>query len=157
MSSEHVIELPRKRATSIVSVFIGGVFLLCGAIVHIPMAGRGFFLGLGALLAGLGLLRLFARTPRFRADERGVWFGGGPVIVWTDIKAVFEVNMNVKGRDTTAIAFELQRRGLLFKTPVENWLAAPFAVGDIDISPSTTEWTSVLAARLEAMRTRATA
>jgi hypothetical protein len=149
-----VIELPRKRAVSMAALFVGGVFLLLGAVAlpRAPLAANVFFIVLGALLALLGGSRVIARTPRFRANAEGVWFGGGAVIPWSDVKQVFESGVTVDGRKTSGIAFELRDRKTLFKTPIENWLSTPFAVGDIDVSPSDRESTTVLVSRLEAMR-----
>jgi len=149
-----VIEFPRKRALSTTIVFLGVIFVLLGvvALPKAPVEANVFFIVFGGLMVVFALPSAVARTPRFRANDKGVWFGGGAVIPWTDVKAVFESGVKVKGHQTVGIAFEFHRRSTLFRAPVEHWITAPFAVGDIDISPPDTDRSTVTASRIEAMR-----
>lgn len=150
------MEFPRNRTLNLAAACVGGLFIFVAVIVpaKAPLAAQVFFIAMGAPLVVLGLSRALSRSPRFRADERGVWFGGGAIVPWSDVKQVFEVDLTVKGRRAAAIAFEFQRRATLFKTPIENWISAPFAVGDVDVSPGG-EGISVAASKLEAMRVKA--
>jgi hypothetical protein len=132
---------------------LGVVSALRGA----NLTGASFVIALGAPALLIGGRRTFAEPLRLRATSDGVWFGGGSVIPWRDIKGIFEARMNVRvdgvRARTSSIAFEFQRRATLLRTPLTCWLAAPFAVGDVDVSPSdSSQRASVLASRLEAMR-----
>ena len=152
-----MIEFPRKRAVSITAVFLGATLVFVGAVAlaKAPLAARVFFYVLGGALVLGGGIRAIARTPRFRASEAGVWFGGGATIPWSDVKAVFEASVSTESATTSSIAFEFHRRITLLRTPLEHWVSAPFAVGDIDISPTAHERTTVIAAQIDAMRVRA--
>jgi hypothetical protein len=63
------------------------------------------------------------------------------------------VQTSVLRARTSAISFEFHRRRTVFRAPILCWLAAPLAVGDIDVA--STGNGSVLASRIEAMRVRA--
>ncbi len=159
-----MIELPRRSGMIGAMLAIGCFFAFIGLLFledpTKPAAASAFFLVLAGVIVLPSVLRLAASSPRFRATEKGAWFGGGTLIPWTEIKAVFESGstMRLHGQTITAhaIAFEFHQRRTLFRTPIECWIAAPFALGDVDVA--TKDWRdtpSVLVARLEAMRVRA--
>jgi hypothetical protein len=160
----QVIELPRRRtmarglmACGVLCVLAGAVSLADSSTSIDPAV---LFLCIGVPLM-LGPARAaVGKSPRFRATAEGVWFGGGRVIPWADVDCVFEGTLEVEryGRKNTSrsIAIAFRRRRTLLRTPMANWLAAPLAVGDIDLTPGEDgERAVVLASRLEAMRVRA--
>ncbi len=143
---------------------IGAVLTAFGALL-LPDHELPWIIRVGFLAAGLPTLivqvrHLIVRTPRARATLDGVWFGGGRIVPWSDISAIYEAGLNVRvhgisGR-TSSIAFDFHRKRTLLRVPIGCWLVHPLAVGDIDVSPhAAIDKAHVLAARLEAMRTRA--
>ncbi len=156
-----VIELPRRKAMAGALLFVGLCFVAAGLLIvnarDKPFAAKAFFFARGGLLVIPCVRRLVSSSPRFRATPDGVWFGGGRVIPWRDVKAVFESNTQVKRMTATSVAFEFQRRTIVLKTPIGCWIEMPFAVGDIDVSSGDYEQPRVLASRLEAMRVTGTA
>jgi hypothetical protein len=156
------IELRRKKGPGTIGIFLVGQMFLLGGLVMLDRPGAGriggavFFFAIGATIVLVTGRQLLARSPRFRATSAGVWFGGGAVIPWTEIKSVFEAGVDVRGGGisgrSSSIAFEFHRRSTLFRTPPEHWLATLLAVGDLDVGPDTGEKAAVLASKLEAMR-----
>ena len=141
----------------------GAMFIALGVLLlakpDLSPAPGVFFASIGLVLTVGGGRRLLARTPRFRASAIGVWFGGGSIIPWHDVKNVYEVALTTRRFGTRgAIAFDFHRRGVVFRAPVACWLASPFGVGDIDISSQgSSEPVAVLASKLEALRSQANA
>ena len=155
------IELARRRVLS-AAVLSGGV---AATVLCVQQLQRGeqprdsIVLGvvIGALIALLAARHLFALSPRFRATPRGVWFGGGWTIPWSEIKAVYGAAREPRGGGTVRqvynISFEFHHTATLFKTPVAGWLLAPLAVGSIDVWPAMeSEHVTLMVAQLEVMR-----
>jgi hypothetical protein len=76
---------------------------------------------------------LVRRTPALRASSDGVWFGGGPMIAWRDIAAVYDPSAVVVSRPgfrSRCVAFSFCRTRTLFRLPSRLWLTS-FALGDV--------------------------
>ena len=155
-----IVELPRLRGWYTLILGFGLALLGIGAVVapDVPLAASLFLLGWGGVVTGVAMRHVFGGPIRFRANAEGLWFGGGDVIPWSEVKAIFETQMDVKVHGTRvkdgSIAIQFQRSRTVFSTPASNWFAAPFAVGDIDLSihMDTGHRASALASKLEAMR-----
>jgi hypothetical protein len=158
------IVVPRSRgpvvgrlAIGVMLTAIGLFFAFAGAL---PFVAAALFLVAGAPVMVASLRLLVTRAPRLRADERGLWFGGGSIVSWDDVDAIYESSFDVQynGRRarTSAVAIDFTRRGTLFRLPISSWLASPFGVGDVDVSPDAYPGsTAALVARLDAMRVAA--
>jgi len=156
------IELPRARAPMIAKAigaalltFIG-VFLAI-ADTHLPLVAPLLFIALGAPMLARNALWLAKGTPSVRATDEGVWFGGGRVIAWRDVSAIYESNLEVRMRGVrakpSAIAFDFRDLRARLRLPLSALLASPFSVGDIDVSTADmNENAMVVVAKLEAMR-----
>jgi hypothetical protein len=133
-----VIEFPRRKNMAGLMLGIGLFIGLVGTFA-VPGAQLGFRIGFAAfgfLIAALTLEPLFSRTPRFRANHKGVWFGGGDVIRWSAIKYVYKPPDEPKGYATaTAIAFEFHKRTTLFKAPISHWFLAIGTFGVVHVAP----------------------
>ena len=134
-----------------------GVFL---ALAHtqMPLVASALFVVLGLPMFVRNALWLAQGTPSLRATDDGVWFGGGRVIHWRDVSAIYESNLQVNMRGIrakpSAIAFDFGERRTLLRLPLGALLASPFSVGDIDVSTAdANEKATVVVAKLEAMRT----
>jgi hypothetical protein len=151
-----------RGLTMTVAMLVGGLMFLAtaGVMTTTPPAPQIFFAGLGLPLLLAGAREAIARPPRLRATSDGVWFGGGATIAWQEITAIYApvVTVAVHGTSTktSAIAFEFRNRRTVLRVPLRYWLAAPFSVGDVDVSTrDLKERADVLASKLEAMRVQA--
>jgi hypothetical protein len=132
-----VIELPRRRMVAWLWLGMGVFMGLVGAFMF-PAGMNIGFAAFGFIIAAVALQPAFASTPRFRATKDGVWFGGGAVIPWSEIKLVYNAGhagegMRVVtryGRSTT-IGFEFHQFKTLFKTPIVQWLRTAAAMGEV--------------------------
>lgn len=135
------IELARKRVFSAVVMSLGvATMVICGKLVWNGEQPRTTFLLVGmfgALIAALSVHHVFARSPRFRATPEGVWFGGGRAIPWSKVEAVYESTKVFRkwgmSEQTYYISIQFHHVSTIFRTPVINWLTAPFAMGSVDI------------------------
>jgi molecular chaperone DnaK len=146
------VEVTRDRIASAGMALLGllsttwgmGLFLL--AIGSHDTIGMRISFGILAVLVGLfglGMLSvggrsLFTGAPRFRATSAGVWFGGGSIIPWSEVKQVFEGEVRasfhgVRMREKR-VSFVFYRRATLLRAPITCWFSTPFSAGDIDLS-----------------------
>ena len=114
---------------------------------------------IGLLLAWSNVRLLVRRPPWLRATAAGVWFGGGPVIPWQEIKAIYEAGIPIERYGysvrTRAIGFAFHHRRTLLKLPSSLWLTT-IAVGDVRVSVyAMNEQPSAVVFQLEAMRIQA--
>jgi hypothetical protein len=152
----------QRGLTMTLAMLVGGAIFVATAVV-LPSASlvpRIFFLVLGLPQLLAGGRELFTRPPRLRADNHGIWFGGGATVPWTDVASVYAPVVTVRhhgaSAKTSAIAFEFRRRLTVLRVPLRYWLAAPFSVGDVDVTTrDLKERAEVLAAKLESMRVQA--
>lgn len=155
------IELARKHVIS-AAVMSGGVAIAvsCGKLVRNGEQPRTTILlvgVVGALISALSVRHVFALSPRFRATPESVWFGGGWTIPWSEVKAVYESTMEVRkwgmSSQMYCISIEFHRVSTIFRTPVINWLTAPFAMGSVDVAPDVIgDNVTRIVAQLEAWR-----
>lgn len=133
-----VIEFPRRKNVAGlmlgIGLFMGLVFAF--TVPNAQLGPRIGFAAFGFMIAALALKPLFANTPRFRADDKGVWFGGGDVIPWSAIKHVYKPpDVRKRLGTATAIAFEFHKRTTLFKAPISHWLLAIGTFGVVHVAP----------------------
>jgi hypothetical protein len=119
--------------------------------------------GIIALLALVVIsnnVQILMRRPLcLRATRDGVWFGGGPIIPWHEIKGIYEAGVPIERYGykvrTRAIAFELRRKRTLLRLPSSLWLTS-FAVGDVKVSVLAAHQEPIaLVCQLDGMRTLA--
>jgi hypothetical protein len=123
-----------------------------------PVAAVVLLFALGVPLVASSLRLLIVRPPRLRATAEGLWFGGGSLVPWSEVKAIYQAGFNITMHGTrtktSAVAIDFRRRRTLLRLPISLWLGSPFSVGDVDVSPhGSRTTTSVLVAQLDAMRT----
>jgi len=153
------IVLPRRYGL-VVGMFLAGVLFVFAGVFELGRVSAGaevFFFALGAPLVIANGRILIVRSPRLRATEAGLWFGGGATIPWREVKQFYEANTNVRMHGVTtrtiAIAIDFERKRTLFRLPMTLWFAAPFSTGDVDVSPAGASGsTAAIVARLETMR-----
>lgn len=139
------IELPRRYGLVVGMLLAGVLFVFAGIfeLGRVSVAAEVFFFALGAPLVIANGRILIAHSPRLRATASGLWFGGGAVVPWAEVKRIYEAR-------ASAIAIDFEHKRVLFRLPMTLWLAAPFSAGDVDIAPVGS--TPAIVARLEAMR-----
>lgn len=114
----------------------------------------------GLLLIASNLRMLVVRPPQLRATSDGVAFAGGATIPWSEIDTIYEAGTPIERYGfsvrTKAIGFSLHRKRTLFRMPASVWLTT-IAFGDVKVSTyAAADPPSVLALKLDRMRTRAT-
>jgi len=167
------VELPRDRIASAGMALLGLLFTTLGmglfplAIGSDDTIGMRISFGILAVLVGLfglGMLSvggrsLFTGAPRFRATSAGVWFGGGSIIPWSEVKQVFEGEVRasfhgVRMREKR-VSFVFYRRATLLRAPITCWFSTPFSAGDIDLSVyDSVRAAPLLISRIEVARSR---
>jgi hypothetical protein len=170
MSSETSLELQRGLGASLGGLLFGS--LLVGILAYGKMKAANAAamaigvadvasMAIGLAAIGITVRSLVLRRPALRATSEGLWFGGGGVIPWHDVAAIYVANLQFRGRfglfsKENAIAFEFHRPRMLLRLPISAWLASPFAVGTIDVSSAhSPEPPNMIVAKLETMRTAA--
>jgi hypothetical protein len=161
VGSEPNLELRRGLGGALGGLLLGAA-LIAMAIAHGKLdAGNAVTTTIGLAAFGFAVRSLALRPPALRATSEGLWFGSRGVIPWRDVSAIYVANLQFRGRASVfskenAIAFEFHRPRMLLRLPISAWLASPFAVGTIDISPAhSPEPPNMIVAKLEAMRTAA--
>jgi hypothetical protein len=157
--SDAEIVVPRSSNWDILLLFAGVMLTGIAAVIAFgktpPWPAIGFFLVLGVPLLISSLRLVMRQPPVLRATRDGLWFGGGALVSWSEVNAIYESGVDVRSRGiamkTSAIAFDFESRRTLFRLPIRMWIASPFGVGDVDVSPGNTR-PSVLVAQLDAMR-----
>jgi len=115
---------------------------------------------IGLLLAWSNVRLLVRRPPWLRATAAGVWFGGGPVIPWQEIKAIYEAGIPIERYGfsvrTSAINVRFHRARTLLRLPWSLWLTT-LAMDTVKVSlfaaadPPTTVLAQLEALRLSAV------
>jgi hypothetical protein len=154
-----MIEIRGRRPAAAGMFSMGVVLAAIGGVMltkHAALPG-GFVLAIGIVTGLLALRSLLARAPQVCATGEGISFSGRVPIAWVKIKQIYVADVSVRLYSTkqaaSAIAIDFHQRSTLFELPITFWLTTPFAVGDVDVSTSTSSETPiVLASRLEAMR-----
>jgi hypothetical protein len=178
-SGAQDVELPRWQVLNAVMALLGaailaGVLMILSGRVKtwtgVDLLGVGrrelwIFWGgtgcLGLLLTVIWGCRLITSSPLLRATPTGVWFGGGSIILWPDLKSVFESELtgmtgNGMARTVRYISFDFHRTRTVLRALVLYWLRSLSGVGDINIQIDAPRgMSSVFVARLEAMRVQA--
>ncbi len=136
-----------------------GLLILVGDSDTLP-AGGIFLLVIGGPIVLVSAGGAVSGAPSLRATDAGLSFRGGAVVPWSAIKQIYaasmDVQVNMMSHRTSAIAIDFHRKRTMFRLPMRLWMASPFTVGDVDVSPSAaSERGSVIASKLEAMRVRA--
>jgi hypothetical protein len=132
-----MIEVPRRRA-------LAALLLCCAVFIELVglfvLPNGRVFAVLGLILVALTLQPTFAKGPRFRATNEGIWFGGGSVIPWSAVKLVYNAGHAGHGRKviqnygtSTTIGFEFHQSKTLFKTPIAQWFLAAAAMGEVHL------------------------
>jgi hypothetical protein len=150
------IELPCRIGFAIGALMAG--LMLVGMAVPLAVGGKPvaewvFIGGCGAPLLLHGLRGVLLRPPHLRATAAGLWFGGGRIVPWSAVKAIYPSAMDVQishvRTKTKAVSIDFHRRRTLLRLPVRAWFATIACVGDIDVGCGNA---SVLASQLDAMR-----
>jgi hypothetical protein len=172
MKDQRMLEIPRYFTANVWKLVLGIILVAAAVGLALDPAPRAAAIDnperwtAPAMFALVGLpliasnVRLLARRPPWlRATAAGIWFGGGPIIPWHEIKGVYEAGAPIRRYGysvrTRAIAFSFHRTRTLFKLPSSLWLTT-IAVGDVKVSVlAANEQPSALVFQLEAMRMKA--
>lgn len=122
-----------------------------------PVVVCAVFFAIAAMALPSGASDTILRRPRLLATEDGVRFSGGVTIPWRSVSAVYAGEMTMRrvwrpSANAESVAFDFHSKRTMLRVPPWLWLATIVSVGDIDITGAGNP--KVLAARLEAMRTR---
>lgn len=161
MGEERVVEIPRGVAPALAKLVLGALLIAAGGLWASDATGPGMKLAGAIGLGGLGLVVSIGalqvaiqRPPWLRASTAGLWFGGGPIIRWSEIAAMYCMPVSSKIHlCTLAIAFRHKRTVL--RLPMSCWLTT-IAAGEVQIAPNLYDGGIAAAfAHLEAIRTTA--
>lgn len=161
-----MVEIPRSVGPALAKLVLGAMIAgVSGLLVVVAPAPA--VKAVAALVFGLGLVMLVGgwqvvarRPPWLRATPAGLWFGGGPIIPWPEVTAIYHdavARRHPLGFTTQprTVAFELRRKLTFLRLPVSCWLTT-IIPGDVQVPVERhRETATVLLARLEAMRTAA--
>lgn len=165
-----MLEIPRN-VTANVWKLVGGILMLALALLiglDAPDAaiedprhwfGPSIVVVLAIPLVASNVRILIRRPPCLCATSDGVWFGGGPIIPWREIKGVYDAGVPIEHYGykvrTRALGFEFHRKWTLLRLPSSLWLTT-IAVGDVKVSVLAAQQEPVaLVCQLDGMRRRA--
>lgn len=116
--------------------------------------------GAPAVPAILGALQVIVRKPLgLRATAAGVWFGGGPIIPWHEVTAIYESSPTFQRYGMTAkpggVALSFRHKRTVLRLPISCWMTT-LMLGDVRVSTTLRpELPVALVVKLEAMRAAA--
>jgi hypothetical protein len=150
----------RNPVVSVIRALIGVALVLLGisvvdtSDVDLTLVAAALIV-LGLPQAIIGVHQLVTRSPAFRANVDGIWFGGGRIVPWRDVSAIYEVVVKVSvnyipvGKGSL-VKVDFRRVVTTFRLPLHRWPLALIREG-VELHEMRP---AVFVARLEAMRAK---
>jgi len=158
-----VLEVPRNIFLNLAKLGLGVMLPMLGIA---PLAGcpgmwsyaAPFVIAGFVLVAGNARIVL-ERPPLLRATSEGLWFGGGSILPWREVAAIYYPRVRDLGGNaafqTRELRIAFHRRRALLALPWMRWFPA-IALGRVAVSLETIRGpTRTIVAQLETMRRRA--
>lgn len=157
MGQVDVFEIPLRRVR--MWTLMAGAGLVCAAASlfteRSPDLRLDLVVALPMALVGCALLRgtFGRRLPKLRATCDGLWFGGGAIVPWHEVAAIYPGQpFQHRGRTTQSsrIFIAFRRRRTVLRVPNRLWFSSPSLA---EVSLDAGEWSSAaVVAQLEAFR-----
>ena len=158
-----MLEVPRNIFLNLAKLGLGVMLPMLGIA---PVAGcpdlwsyAAPFVIVGVVLVAGNARIALERSPLLRATSEGLWFGGGSIVGWREVAAIYYPRVHdIRGNaafQTRELRIAFHRRRALLAVAWRLWLPA-FLLGRVAISLETINGpTRTIVAQLETMRRRA--
>lgn len=166
MADVRVVEIESFRGPAFLKALVAPVFLAAAvaAFGTAKDASARLFLAIlmliAAVMLAMNVVLLVRRPLALRATAEGVWFGGGPVLPWTEVRLVHEHVVPMRWNAPTdalsrGITFELQHRRTMFRLPWRCWFSSGLSFDVTILTYHLPETPAALSAQLNGMRNAA--